>query len=608
MRHRYMRLEIVQNPASENCHLPKSATEQFSTPCAGICKYGAGSCAIRLSEPLLKFRSSLDVKVTLLHEMIHVYLWLTNSNQDHNDHGPSFQKMMQAINASHAVDHQRPAGGYQITIYHNFSDEVNNYRKHHWKCLRCGNLVKRAINRAPSQADCYSKIGGANMCNNEHCHWHRHQQLCGGEYQKIVEPDGFMNRRLRARKSDIHSKESRSSSEAHVTKEPSRKQKNAVDNLGTKKTKSREDSESCHLPKKVSLDKYFTPKNKLNDTEKPNLATEIEDHDELHGHISSEEETMVWKKRGRKHEVDCCDRDFCAKIDERPALALSKRQEATNSFQRVTMPTNECTVIIGWKGWYACEGEEDETDTTALKNKRSQRRMSERVSSQMVNNNDVICADCPGDRIQDPVALSKETVGSEEAVGKNAIPLEVIPVDDSSSSPTDLGAASHTESVDLVMLGHKSSFVKRDWHVGEVSSGSLVPEELSAGVSVYADHMTLIDHGDCAAAVSCNMQGGLPVTLNKNDQGATEENAHKSLEAEHVFPMAEVSEIKTTRKARSKRRREEPGRSNVTLQKGEPLPVCPICGKALAGNIEDASFNTKLNQHIDASIRECCPP
>jgi len=61
------------------------------TRCAGTCSYsqaGRGvdasgnaflahsGCVIRLSEPLLKLRPAKDLKETLLHEMIHAYIFL----------------------------------------------------------------------------------------------------------------------------------------------------------------------------------------------------------------------------------------------------------------------------------------------------------------------------------------------------------------------------------------------------------------------------------------------------------------------------------------------------------------------------------------------------
>jgi len=49
------------------------------TMCAGTCTHSAvGSCTITLSEPLLQYRNANELKETLLHEMIHGYLFLTN--------------------------------------------------------------------------------------------------------------------------------------------------------------------------------------------------------------------------------------------------------------------------------------------------------------------------------------------------------------------------------------------------------------------------------------------------------------------------------------------------------------------------------------------------
>ena len=88
------------------------------TLCAGLCIYQrhAGYCSIALSEPLLKFRSTMDVVSTLLHEMIHAYLFVTDGNIDHDGHGPTFVAHAQRINAT---------GPYNITVFHNFHDEVS---------------------------------------------------------------------------------------------------------------------------------------------------------------------------------------------------------------------------------------------------------------------------------------------------------------------------------------------------------------------------------------------------------------------------------------------------------------------------------------------------
>ena len=43
------------------------------------------------SEPLLKFRPRSDMINTLVHEMIHAFLFVTKSIQDRESHGPNFQ-------------------------------------------------------------------------------------------------------------------------------------------------------------------------------------------------------------------------------------------------------------------------------------------------------------------------------------------------------------------------------------------------------------------------------------------------------------------------------------------------------------------------------------
>lgn len=103
------------------------------TQCAGTCSYNAGGlCQIRLSGPLLQFRPVPDLKDTLLHEMIHAFLFLTDGNRDHDDHGPAFRNMMQEINASTLEDQERPVRGYSIGVFHSFHDEVALHRVHHW--------------------------------------------------------------------------------------------------------------------------------------------------------------------------------------------------------------------------------------------------------------------------------------------------------------------------------------------------------------------------------------------------------------------------------------------------------------------------------------------
>ncbi|XP_039549025.1 DNA-dependent metalloprotease SPRTN isoform X3 [Pimephales promelas] len=146
------------------------------TLCAGVCSYEGrgGLCSIRLSEPLLKLRPRKDLVQTLLHEMIHALLFVTQNNTDRDGHGPEFCKHMDRINQ---------ASGTKITIYHSFHDEVDVYRQHWWRCNGpCQNrrpffgYVKRAMNRPPSARDPW---------------WTEHQRTCGGTYTKIKEPENY---------------------------------------------------------------------------------------------------------------------------------------------------------------------------------------------------------------------------------------------------------------------------------------------------------------------------------------------------------------------------------------------------------------------------------
>uniref|UniRef100_A0A8D0EAH8 DNA-dependent metalloprotease SPRTN n=1 Tax=Salvator merianae TaxID=96440 RepID=A0A8D0EAH8_SALMN len=146
------------------------------TLCAGVCSYEGrgGMCSIRLSEPLLKLRPRKDLVETLLHEMIHALLFVTNNDKDHDSHGPEFCKHMHRINR---------LTGASVTIYHNFHDEVDSYRQHWWRCNGpCQSrkpyfgYVKRAMNRPPSANDIW---------------WSEHQQTCGGTFTKIKEPESY---------------------------------------------------------------------------------------------------------------------------------------------------------------------------------------------------------------------------------------------------------------------------------------------------------------------------------------------------------------------------------------------------------------------------------
>ncbi|XP_029165208.1 sprT-like domain-containing protein Spartan isoform X2 [Nylanderia fulva] len=143
-------------------------------------------CTISLSAPLLKLRPRKDLVETLLHEMIHAYLFLTNNNRDRSDHGPNFCEHMHRINRE---------AGTNITIFHEFHNEVKLYQQHWWKCNGpCQHkppffgTVRRSMNRAPGPSDFW---------------WNKHQQDCNGKFIKIKEPE---NLKSHSKKNKLKSK------------------------------------------------------------------------------------------------------------------------------------------------------------------------------------------------------------------------------------------------------------------------------------------------------------------------------------------------------------------------------------------------------------------
>ncbi|EEY60578.1 uncharacterized protein PITG_13303 [Phytophthora infestans T30-4] len=139
-----------------------------------------------LCEPLLKLRPRSDMVNTLLHEMIHAYVFVATPVRDHDDHGPLFQAHMNRINE---------AAKTKITVFHTFLDEVDSYRQHIWQCNGpCRHtrpyfgLVKRSMNRAPGPTDRW---------------WADHERRCGGSYSKIKEPVAFTAKQAKKREQEL---------------------------------------------------------------------------------------------------------------------------------------------------------------------------------------------------------------------------------------------------------------------------------------------------------------------------------------------------------------------------------------------------------------------
>ncbi|PRP77706.1 hypothetical protein PROFUN_00567 [Planoprotostelium fungivorum] len=168
------------------------------TLCAGLCCYEGrgGMCSIKLSEPLLKYRPRKDMIDTLLHEMIHAFLFVTVSNRDRDGHGEQFQTLMH---------------------------RVNNYRTHWWKCQgKCGYVLKRSMNRNPGPKDRW---------------WSQHERDCGGNYVKIREPKKENSLTFRQKKEPI--------------KEEKREEEKTEEKIGkTNVIPKRADKKECKKEKK----------------------------------------------------------------------------------------------------------------------------------------------------------------------------------------------------------------------------------------------------------------------------------------------------------------------------------------------------------------------
>jgi predicted SprT family Zn-dependent metalloprotease len=101
------------------------------------------------------YRTHSNLLETLLHELIHAYLFLTKPKYARNDgvdgHGPAFIRKMTEINDITSL---------HLSVYHSFSDEVRNCQEHVWICDgKCGyrppyfGIIRRARNCPPGKND-----------------------------------------------------------------------------------------------------------------------------------------------------------------------------------------------------------------------------------------------------------------------------------------------------------------------------------------------------------------------------------------------------------------------------------------------------------------------
>lgn len=128
-----------------------------------------GKAYINLSYKLLCHEPAIHFIETLLHEMIHAYLFITET-RDKSSHGPNFRRKMNEIN---------DRTGFNVSITHDYHDAVNSLQKYVWRCdgvcrsqasYNYG-FIKRSVNRPPNPNDIF---------------FSRHTKLCGGQYKQIT--------------------------------------------------------------------------------------------------------------------------------------------------------------------------------------------------------------------------------------------------------------------------------------------------------------------------------------------------------------------------------------------------------------------------------------
>ena len=62
----------------------------------GVCQCHSNSCTVKLSKYLLKYSGYEDIRDTLIHEMVHAYIYLENIEIG-DDHGDVFQTLNNSI-------------------------------------------------------------------------------------------------------------------------------------------------------------------------------------------------------------------------------------------------------------------------------------------------------------------------------------------------------------------------------------------------------------------------------------------------------------------------------------------------------------------------------
>ncbi|KAH8852409.1 SprT-like domain-containing protein Spartan [Schistosoma japonicum] len=170
------------------------------TLCAGVCKFQRrhGICSISLSEPLLKFRPRKDLVETLLHEMIHAFLFVTRRDKDRDDHGPNFKSHMHRINSLAGLNITEPKRNVPLkrktTFESHFKDQAKSKKQVKSGDIRNfitinsqnKNCISESASQPSTSRSSYSSIHIWPSDDKGHILGNRHQDITSTEYRPNI--------------------------------------------------------------------------------------------------------------------------------------------------------------------------------------------------------------------------------------------------------------------------------------------------------------------------------------------------------------------------------------------------------------------------------------
>eukprot|EP01084_Bolivina_argentea_P052450 96353_1 len=192
---------------------------------SGYCYQIRQLCYIYLSKPILEYTSTKEIIETLIHEMIHSYLFKYDQHKyDRSDHGKRFISIMNAINYC--------TKGIKIDIYHYCHKELDIIKLTIFQCNGiCQKVVETPNNKPPGKHQKW---------------WNKHKKECGGVFRKINALNGTEKKSILGKRGRKNDKKEMDNNDDIVLMPVKKKRKK---NINPKKNEKREnvDSWCCEL-------------------------------------------------------------------------------------------------------------------------------------------------------------------------------------------------------------------------------------------------------------------------------------------------------------------------------------------------------------------------